>query len=99
MLKFGTSNFERGFSVDTLDEEPLCAECAPERSLMRAIVSRAVSDLTTVTDSKIREDAKRWLTVTELEDPEVYSFQYICMILQIDYSLAQVYVKKLLFRG
>ena len=92
---FGQGNqAERGFSVGTLEEAPLCAQCAPERSLMRAIVERAVSDLTVDTDPRIRDDAKDWLTVAEQDDPEVYSFQYICMMLELDYRRAQSYVLK-----
>jgi hypothetical protein len=75
------------FFVESRQDEPRMD--TPEKNLLVAIVERAVSDLRCKNDRRIRQDALDWLTAPYRDDPEIFSFQDICMSLEIDYDQVQ----------
>ena len=91
---YNSNSLKKGFIIDTLDEERKCVETRPERRLLSAVVERALSDLKPDIDRKIKEDSRKWLTEEYTDNPEPFSFQYICMMLDIDFKKVKAHIKE-----
>ena len=84
------SKSDSQFSVETTNIENNYTDFCGEKRLLKAMIERAVADLESSVE---RRESLEWLTVPEVEDPTIMSFQYACMHLNLDYSLTQEYVR------
>ena len=80
----------------TLEEEHENAfKDSPERRLLSAVMNRAVTDFLCDSDPKHQEEAKDWIFEPLTDAPEPFSFQYVCMELDVDPEQAQIALTKL----
>jgi hypothetical protein len=93
MFNMGSKSDSR-FSVETVDDGNVSSTLSPEKKLLKAMLERSFADLCSNSDEKSKNEAIEWLTVPEMDDPAPFSFQFVCMHLDVDFSLAKKHVNK-----
>lgn len=68
----------------------------PERRLLVAVMHKAVTDFLCDRDIKAQQDAEEWFLAEFIDTPQPFSFQYICLELNLDYDHARKHIIKLL---
>lgn len=68
---------------------------APERRLVAAVMHRALTDLLCDSDVKSQEEARDWIFAPLSDAPELFSFQYICMALDLEPEQVQKAIQEL----
>lgn len=81
MLEFTKKKHYKEKYVETEVEDAEKSRISPERNLLTAVLERALLDLS---DNQHRQDAMRWINKELTDSPEVMSFQYVCLQLDMD---------------
>lgn len=85
------NNTKETFSRVELDPTEFYEDCptknAPERRLLSGILERAITDVTG-NDQRLVDEALDWINEEFVEfKPEPFSFQFVCMALDLDYYI------------
>ena len=90
-----TKEFQMTYSNLGVEEDEDLHKDSPERRLLSAVMMRAVTDLLCDSDPKSQQDAKAWFLEELVYTPEPFSFQFICMELELDPVVARSNIFKL----
>jgi hypothetical protein len=73
-----------GLTVDETDGiGSWSSGAAPERKLLAAVLERAVLDLM-CDDKEVVTMSEEWFNESFVDNPEVFTFQYVCFMLDLD---------------
>lgn len=81
-----------------ITEESGSNETLPEKRLMVEVIKRAILDWSSGEET-LSKPAKDWFLYQEVEEPDLFSFQFICNMLDLDSkklrNSIRLYVKKI----
>jgi hypothetical protein len=70
-----------------LQEATHDGDFVPFKKLFTAVLERAVLDLKDA--GEIRQDAIEWISQEKTEDPEIFTFQLLCEVLELNFEQMQ----------
>lgn len=82
-------------SISVDEEYENAFKDSPERRLLAAVLNRAITDFLCDSDPKSQEEAKEWIFTPLSDAPEPFSFQFVCMELDLDPEESQTALTKL----